>query len=238
MDTSNPQHEIAPCTALLVTADVSCAVRLRLLLEGTEAVVIEQVGSFSAASKLIAVRGFDVMLIDRPSFAEACATWPDARPSGRICSRRSSCSRSATIPSEALEVLRDGAQDYLDIHGESPRRIVRCIRHAIERHRLISELREARERAQFAATHDPLTQLPNRHLFEEQMRRVLPQAQRTGASVALLYLDLDRFKGINDTLGHAAGDEVLVEVAARLAQLHARAPTSSRASAATSSCCS
>ena len=125
-------------------------------------------------------------------------------------------------------MLRDGAQDYLDIQSESPRRIVRCIRHAIERHRLISELREARERAQFAATHDPLTRLPNRHLFEEQMQRVLPQALRKGETVALLYLDLDRFKGINDTLGHAAGDAVLLEVAARLARFTRRSDVVAR----------
>jgi diguanylate cyclase (GGDEF)-like protein len=218
----------APFSALLVTANGARARRAREFLVGARGNVgVEHASSLEVARELICAHGFDVMLIDRLGFADACAAWPDpaqraaAFPPIVVLSERDESD-------EALEVLRDGAQDYLDIQGESPRRIVRCIRHAIERHRLIAELREARERAQFAATHDPLTQLPNRHLFEEQLHRVLPQAIRKGETVALLYLDLDRFKGINDTLGHAAGDAVLVEVAARLARFTRRSDVVAR----------
>jgi diguanylate cyclase (GGDEF)-like protein/PAS domain S-box-containing protein len=66
------------------------------------------------------------------------------------------------------------------------------------------------------ATTDELTRLPNRRMFGEQLDLALARARRGGFGVALLCLDLDRFKEVNDTLGHAYGDQLLVEVAARL----------------------
>jgi diguanylate cyclase (GGDEF)-like protein len=72
------------------------------------------------------------------------------------------------------------------------------------------------ERLYRQAHFDPLTQLPNRQLFREQMQHELDQARRSGASGALLYIDLDHFKRINDSLGHEAGDKLLAVVAHRL----------------------
>jgi diguanylate cyclase (GGDEF)-like protein len=72
------------------------------------------------------------------------------------------------------------------------------------------------------ATHDALTGLPNRAFFEAQLERAIVQARAKGGSVAMFFLDGDKFKVINDTLGHAAGDALLVSIAARLrGQLHA-----------------
>jgi len=72
------------------------------------------------------------------------------------------------------------------------------------------------EQLYYQANYDALTGLPNRLYFKDQLAHRLAQAQRESTHLALLFIDLDRFKTINDTLGHAAGDEVLRQVAARL----------------------
>jgi diguanylate cyclase (GGDEF)-like protein len=66
------------------------------------------------------------------------------------------------------------------------------------------------------ANHDALTDLPNRNLFNERLAQVLDRAKRSGESVGLMFMDLDHFKDVNDTLGHHVGDELLCEVGRRL----------------------
>ncbi len=80
----------------------------------------------------------------------------------------------------------------------------------------ITELRRNQERAEFLANHDPLTELPNRRLLEDRLRQALIQARRNQSAVALMMVDLDHFKYINDRHGHRFGDEVLREAAQRL----------------------
>jgi diguanylate cyclase (GGDEF)-like protein/PAS domain S-box-containing protein len=80
----------------------------------------------------------------------------------------------------------------------------------------ITERKLAEERLEYLAHYDTLTGLPNRMLFFDRFTQATAQARRYGHMMALLFLDLDRFKIINDTLGHDAGDEVLIEVANRL----------------------
>ena len=71
-------------------------------------------------------------------------------------------------------------------------------------------------RANFLAMHDSLTGLPNRSHVIAQFDRAVVDIENAGDEAALVFLDLDHFKDVNDTLGHAAGDELLVHVAARL----------------------
>ena len=82
----------------------------------------------------------------------------------------------------------------------------------------ITARKQAQEREAFIALHDPLTQLPNRHFLMEQLSQVLALARRRHGRAAVLFVNLDHFKTVNDSLGHHAGDQLLCNVAERLRQ--------------------
>ena len=110
---------------------------------------------------------------------------------------------------EAVTVVKAGAQDYLIRSELSPGLLRRAVMYAIERKRLEAQLAHR-------ALHDPLTGLPNRALFLDRLGVALDRSRRNNASIAVLFLDVDNFKQINDSLGHAAGDRVLSGLADRL----------------------
>jgi diguanylate cyclase (GGDEF)-like protein/PAS domain S-box-containing protein len=83
----------------------------------------------------------------------------------------------------------------------------------------ITERKAAEQRIEHLAYHDPLTNLPNRRLLNDRLTMAMSQAQRDGRMVGVLFVDLDRFKSINDSLGHRTGDAVLAELGTRLRAL-------------------
>ncbi|MGZ4285582.1 MAG: putative bifunctional diguanylate cyclase/phosphodiesterase [Solirubrobacteraceae bacterium] len=110
---------------------------------------------------------------------------------------------------EAVIVVKAGAQDYLVRSELSPALLRRSVMYAIERKRLEAQLAHR-------ALHDALTGLPNRALFLDRLGVALDRSRHNNASIAVLFLDVDNFKQINDSLGHAAGDRLLSGLADRL----------------------
>ncbi|MFO7982730.1 MAG: EAL domain-containing protein, partial [Desulfuromonadales bacterium] len=97
--------------------------------------------------------------------------------------------------------------------------IIEATRDITDRVIIEKQLNENRRRLQELAHNDPLTGLPNRLLFDDRLTRALNRCKRSDGELALVFLDLDRFKNINDSLGHSAGDHVLCEMARRLLEL-------------------
>ncbi|TAK64398.1 PAS domain S-box protein [Methylobacter sp.] len=90
------------------------------------------------------------------------------------------------------------------------------VTHYVGMHTDITERKTAEQKIQQLAFYDPLTELPNRRLLQERLKHSINVEKRDGKQVALLMLDLDRFKTVNDSLGHLAGDELLQQVAVRI----------------------
>lgn len=112
------------------------------------------------------------------------------------------------LPDGSVRFLHGQAETALDPSGTPV--------HMFGTFQDISERKNAEEQIRLLAYYDPLTGLPNRVLFNERLSYLLAHAKRHDRQVALLYLDLDRFKLINDSLGHSVGDQLLVAVAKRL----------------------
>lgn len=111
---------------------------------------------------------------------------------------------------------RDGSRGWMLARGEAVRddggAITGLLGVAVD----ITERKEAADELQLMATHDPLTGLANRSALLAETARVINAVRRSASSTAVLMVDLDRFKNVNDTLGHAAGDELLVATARRI----------------------
>ena len=112
----------------------------------------------------------------------------------------------------SLEAVKKGAQDYVvkgEVRGET---LARILSYALERHHQKQQIKELNEHLEKLSILDPLTQLLNRRGLQRMLSRELEISGREGASLSVILLDLDNFKPINDTFGHAVGDIVLQEI--------------------------
>ena len=136
-----------------------------------------------------------------------------------LCAVDRALSKHEGFTIEHRVVQLDGTERVVHDRGEvvvgatgQPARIVGTVQD-------VTEWKRAQERLSYLALHDPLTDLPNREHFVQRLREAIVEARRLERVVAVLFLDVDRFKFINDTLGHDTGDRLLHEVGRRLAGL-------------------
>lgn len=128
----------------------------------------------------------------------------------------------------AVKALKLGICDYinkdrLDAHG-----LEQAIRTALAERRLAQAEADHREALEHRSMHDDLTELPNRRLFLDRLEQRILNAERSGEGFSLFVVDLDRFKMINDTFGHNAGDAVLTAVGGRMLKLARKSDTYAR----------
>jgi diguanylate cyclase (GGDEF)-like protein len=211
-----PRQEDPPLRVLLVEDDAAEAERIRGLLAGAggSRVELAHAPKLQTALALLGRDGYDAALV-----ALDAARDGDASPVRRI-------RELSAIPilglargrdaGPVLEALRAGAHDCLLRDECTAPVLVRALLHAVERRQLLDQLEGAQTRERYLATHDATTGLPNRFLFEDELRRSLLWGTRNRRPVAVLFVGLDRFGQVNDSLGHGAGDELLAQVGARL----------------------
>lgn len=207
---TNQSSEAGAVTVLLVEDNQADARLVRELLRdsATTRFDVVHVTRLGDAIQRAGEGGVDVILLD--------LSLPDAHGIETVTRLHAAAPQLPIVvmsgrDDESLSVdgVREGAQDYLVKGRVDAALLVRALRYAMERQR-------QEDRLNHLAHHDVLTGLPNRALFLDRLRQALARARRHNLALGLLFLDLDGFKAINDTLGHDAGDLLLREVARRL----------------------
>jgi diguanylate cyclase (GGDEF)-like protein len=183
--------------------------------EGSHSTKLTRVDCMSAAETHLAEHAVDIILLD--------LGLPDAQ--GLEAIQRAHAAAPGVplvvltgLDDEllAVQALQQGAQDYL-IKGQiETRGLLRALRYAIERKTMESAALAMARQMAHSAEHDFLTGLPNRMLLNDRVGQAIALATRHTKKVAVLFLDLDGFKHINDSLGHPIGDKLLQSVAKRL----------------------
>ncbi len=142
-----------------------------------------------------------------PSHAQSVARREEA------AQRREAAATSREREIRAAEITQAASVDHLMLLQQANSRLVTS---AIEAQTLAAQLQIAKDQMDHLAHHDVLTDLPNRVLLQDRLDQAIELARRQGRKLAVMFMDLDRFKHINDSLGHAIGDQLLQSVAQRL----------------------
>ena len=168
----------------------------------------------------VSERWASMLDLNRDSIGESSASWfgrvhPDDLPDFRQAIDAHIKGQTSSVHHEYRIRQKNGGYIWVLVRGVAEVTTAGQLRMAGSQSD-ISARKDAEQRLNHAAHHDPLTGLANRMRLDEQMQKTFMKRRKGGAHEALLFIDLDRFKLINDSLGHNVGDRVLVEVAQRL----------------------
>ncbi|HOW58810.1 MAG TPA: diguanylate cyclase [Candidatus Omnitrophota bacterium] len=192
--------------------DYTNLLKLNLLSEKQPSFEVEVATNLGSALQILCEKKFDLILLD--------LGLPD---SNGIATFEKLASVIKDVPfvilsgmdddALALEAVKRGAQDYV-VKGNVDRKVLfRILNYAIERHHQKKQFEELNKRLEQLSSLDPLTQLLNRRGLQRVLSRELQVSAREGSNLVVILLDLDNFKPINDSFGHAVGDIVLQEIA-------------------------
>ena len=200
---------------LVVDDDQNVRLLTRQCLEAEEMDVVEASNGFEA---------IDVFVLERPDLVFMDVEMPGM--SGlEACQRIRELPQGKSIPIMIVTGSddRDSIDKGFDAGATQYRTkpvnwslLGRDVQYMLRASNAFNSMKRQEDRLRYLAYYDPLTNLPNRRSFNEQLRRLMKRSQRRDTTAALLFIDLDHFKRINDSIGHARGDSLLVEIARRL----------------------
>lgn len=216
-------------TLLAIEDNVGDARLLREMLkeEGVHNTALLQASNMADAEVLLGDHDVDIILLD--------LGLPDVQGLNAVRRARAAAPRLPLVVLTGLDdeevagqALQEGAQDYI-IKGQIDLRgLLRALRYAVERKGMEDTARDLALQIAHAAKHDDLTGLPNRALLNDRVDFAISLAARHKTKLAVLFLDLDGFKHVNDSLGHSSGDKLLKSIAGRLLKSVRAADTVSR----------
>lgn len=212
-----PSEDRAHYSAKILVCDDDSNVRLltRQCLEAEEMVVIEAADGTEA---------LDVFARERPDLVFLDVEMP-GMTGLEVCQRIRQMPQGQSIPimivtgSDDRKSIDQGFEAGATQYKTKPVNwslLGRDVQYMLRASDAFNALKRQEDRLRYLAYYDPLTSLPNRRSFNEQLNRILKRCHRHETGAALLFIDLDHFKRINDSIGHSRGDRLLVEIAKRL----------------------
>ena len=203
--------------AKILVCDDDFNVRLltRQCLEAENMVVVEAADGPEA---------IDVFMRERPDLVFLDVEMP-GMTGLEVCKRLRKMPQGESIPimivtgSDDRQSIDDGFEAGATQYKTKPVNwslLGRDVQYMLRASDAFNSLKRQEDRLRYLAYYDPLTSLPNRRSFNEQLNRILKRCRRHKTSAALMFIDLDHFKRINDSIGHGRGDRLLVEIAKRL----------------------
>ena len=212
---SNTEQPLHRAKILVSDDDQNVRLLTRQCLEAEGMIVVEAADGLET---------LDVFVRERPDLVFLDVEMP-GMTGLEVCARIRQLPQGETIPimivtgSDDRQSIDAGFQAGATQYKTKPVNwslLGRDVQYMLRASNAFNALKRQEDRLRYLAYYDPLTSLPNRRSFNEQLTRILKRSERRHSNAALLFIDLDHFKRINDSIGHGRGDRLLVEIAKRL----------------------